>query len=231
MSSLNPVRGNVVVIPRFDIAQACLDARIGIGAGPPGRQCWNAKIDLTNYKAPLTSRLGSFLPAQVVSIGPAASGSIECKVGDIVGLDVAQVLHEIEKNGVANWIIPGQHILCKFNKDSDLPVAVGKNVMTVQDQEAQDKVRREEKSQIVLVGQEEGILSAGGTSHQRISFERITSVGNDPTFEEVFGPDAEVPTGDLAVFATHNSTVINMFPKRYRVTAWSKLHATYGESE
>lgn len=232
--SLDPARNNILVIPRGDIrAHAEL---LRITNREVNRECWAIERDPKDYKVPVTARLGDICPAEVVAVGPLAKDTAQFEVGDIVGLDPAQVLHEIEVHGTANWLMPARHALCRFPKNADRPVAVGPNLMTLQDQKAQDAVRSRRPSPLILPNQQNGILSADGGSHMRVSLERIVSVGNAPEcpempheeWLEMFGL-AEVGDilGRLAAFATTSSTTLRMFPERYRVTPWTKVHATY----
>lgn len=238
--SLNPARNNILVIPRGDIraeAELCRITNREVG-----RECWNIERDPRTYKVPVTGRLGDICPAEVVAIGPNAEKTAQFQVGDIVGLDPAQVLHEVENKEVANWLLPARHVLCRFPHDKDRPVAVGPNIITLQDQAAQDAIRSKARSPIILINQGDGILSADGGSHMRVCFERVVSIGNQPDgkvfddgdldiqieWESMFGnTPIEDMLGQLAGFAHTSSTTLRMFPERYRATPWTKVHALY----
>lgn len=233
MASLRPVRHVVQVIPRADIMQAALDARLR--GEEVTSACWERERDPEDYKIPVVAGRSDLVPVEVVSLGPDCHTGV--MPGDIVCVDPACVSHEVENERVANWLIAEHHIKCILPVGSDEPIAVGEHILTVPDKAGQASVRSKTKSPILLVNQDTGILSADGGSHMRICFERVIGVGNWPCqseahrvrFEATFGHGA-VPKeviGSLAAFGYCSSDELYLFKERIRATKWARVHCLY----
>ncbi len=148
--------------------------------------------DAIRYRVP--SPRNSFGFAEVLSLGEGTPGGQgqdkpDVKPGDIVGLDLCQIGHELAHQHDTKCFVPWKYFLCRFSVGAKLPVPLMNWIMSVPDEEAVNHLTFKTATTVILPKTQvtSGLRTNSNTkSKVLLSCEKVIDVGSGRFVKKTF---------------------------------------------